>query len=197
MSDFEAHETAEISEQARIGKGTRIWHYVQIREAAQIGDNCTIGKSSYIDVGVRIGNNVKIQNGVSVYQGVTVEDDVLLGPFCTFTNDPYPRAFSVDWEVVPTVLKKGCSIGANATVVCGITIAEYSLIAAGAVVTEDTLPFSLMIGSPARLKAFVCLCGRELRKIKGDTPRLELRCDSCGRALRVEFEMIEAEIGRK
>lgn len=130
MDDVQIHETAEVSEEAIIGRGTRIWHYAQIREGARIGENCSIGKGAYIDTDVKIGNRVKIQNGVGVYRGVTVEDDVLLGPYCSFTNDPYPRAFPADRQVVPTLLKKGCSIGANATVVCGVTIGEYSLIAA-------------------------------------------------------------------
>jgi UDP-2-acetamido-3-amino-2,3-dideoxy-glucuronate N-acetyltransferase len=191
MDDVQIHETAEVSKQAVIGRGTRIWHYAQIREGVQIGENCSIGKGVYIDTNVKIGNRVKIQNGVGVYRGVTVEDDVLLGPYCTFTNDPYPRAFPVDWKVVPTLLKKGCSIGANATVVCGVTIGEYSLIAAGAVVTVDTLPFSLMLGNPARLKNFICLCGRELRKIKGETSKMELECNKCGRILCIQFQLIE------
>ena len=191
MDDVQIHETAEVSEEAIIGRGTRIWHYAQIREGARIGENCSIGKGAYIDTDVKIGNRVKIQNGVGVYRGVTVEDDVLLGPYCSFTNDPYPRAFPADWQVVPTLLKKGCSIGANATVVCGVTIGEYSLIAAGAVLTVDTLPFSLMLGNPARLKNFICLCGRELRKIKGETSKIELECSKCGRILRLQFQLIE------
>jgi len=130
MDDVQIHETAKVSEEAIIGRGTRIWHYAQIREGARIGENCSIGKGAYIDTDVKIGNRVKTQNGVGVYRGVTVEDDVLLGPYCSFTNDPYPRAFPADRQVVPTLLKKGCSIGANATVVCGVTIGEYSLIAA-------------------------------------------------------------------
>lgn len=192
MDGVQIHETAEVSEEAEIGTGTKIWHYAQIREGARIGENCSIGKGAYIDSDVKIGNRVKIQNGVGVYRGVTVEDDVLLGPYCSFTNDPYPRAFPADWKVVPTLLKKGCSIGANATVVCGVTIGEYSLIAAGAVVTVDTLPFSCMLGNPARLKNFVCLCGRELRTIEGANLKTELRCDKCGRILSIKFQLIEA-----
>lgn len=193
MNDVQIHPTAEVSEKAVIGKGTKIWHYVQIREGAQIGENCNIGKGSYIDANVKIGNRVKIQNGISVYQGVTIEDDVLLGPYCSFTNDPYPRAFPADWQVMPTLLKKGCSIGANATVVAGIIIGEYSLIAAGAVITVDTLPFSLMLGNPARLKNFVCMCGRELRKIRGETSKMELKCVKCGRILQVQFQLVEPQ----
>ena len=180
MDDVQIHETAEVSKEAVIGRGTKVWHYVQIREGAQIGEDCSIGKGAYIDIDVKIGNRVKIQNGVGVYRGVTIEDDVFLGPYCSFTNDPYPRAFPADWQVASTLLKKGCSIGANATVVCGVTIGEYYLIAAGAVVTVDTLPFSLMLGNPARWKSFVCLCGRELRKIKGDASKIELECSKCG-----------------
>jgi len=187
------HPTAEVAADAAIGKGTKVWHYAQIRSGAEIGENCNLGKGVYIDAGVKIGNGVKIQNGISVYAGVQVEDDVLLGPNCTFTNDLYPRAFPVDWKVIPTRLRKGCSIGANATIVCGVTIGEYSLIAAGAVVTEDTLPYSVMLGNPARLKSFACKCGRELRKIHGAGDLLRLTGSSCGRVLSLRFELHEPQ----
>lgn len=118
----------------------------------------------YIDVGVEIGNNVKIQNGVSVYRGVKVEDDVFLGPHMTFTNDLYPRAFNEDWELVPTLVKKGASIGAHATIVCSVTIGEYAMVGAGAVVTKDVPPFGLVFGNPARLKGFVCYCRSPSKK---------------------------------
>jgi acetyltransferase-like isoleucine patch superfamily enzyme len=189
---IQIHPTAEVAGDAVIGMGTRVWHHAQIREGVRIGRDCILSKGVYVDVGVIIGDRVKIQNGVSVYRGVHIGDDVLVGPYATFTNDPYPRAFPADWEVVPTYLRNGCSIGANATIVCGVIIGEYSLIASGAVVTEDTLPYSVMLGNPARLKSFACICGRELRKIEGEPMGLTLRCARCGRTLSIRFEMHEA-----
>ncbi|MFC1824281.1 acyltransferase [Thermodesulfobacteriota bacterium] len=193
MEDIRIHETAEVSDKAIIGRGTKIWHYAQIREGAQIGQDCNIGKGVYVDIDVKIGNRVKIQNGISVYKGVTVEDDVLLGPNASFTNDPYPRSFPADWEVVPTLLEKGCSIGANATVICGVTIGTYSLVGAGAVVTQDTLPFSMMTGSPARFRRFVCICGRELGKIKSEGLTMEYGCKKCRRTLRIDYYFSETD----
>ena len=189
MSDYFIHESADVSPHASIGSGTKIWNDVQIREDAKIGDNCHIGKGVYIDAGVQIGNGVKIQNGISVYRGITIEDLVILGPNCTFTNDPYPRAFPAHWEVVPTYLRKGCSIGANATIVCGVTIGSYSLIGAGAVVTKDTLPFSMMVGNPARLRSFVCICGRELAVKSNQGFDLAMRCETCGRSNTLHFSV--------
>ena len=186
-SDYFQHVSAEVSPEAKIGNGTKIWNGVQIREGVSIGRNCHIGKGVYIDVGVIIGDNVKIQNGVSVYRGVTIEDFVLLGPNCTFTNDPYPRAFPAHWELSPTLLRKGCSIGANATIICGITIGSYSLIGAGAVVTKDTLPCSMMVGNPARLRSFVCICGRELTVSRNEGFELDMHCTKCGTYNRLTF----------
>jgi len=153
------HPTAEVSEESKIGQGTKIWHGSQIRERSVIGQSCIIGKDVYIDDGVVVGSGVKISNHVSVYKGVTIEDDVLLGPNCTFTNDMYPRAFNKDWQITNTLIKKGASIGANATILCGVTIEEYSMIGIGSVVMRDTLAHSLMVGNPAMLKGFVCKCG--------------------------------------
>lgn len=150
MSDYYAHPTAEISPDAVIGAGTKIWRNAQIREGAGIGDGCNIGKDVYIDAGVTIGSRVKIQNGVSVYHGVTVEDDVFIGPYATFTNDRFPRAYSADWQVTPTRIRRGASIGANATIVCGVTVGEYALVGAGAVVTHDVPPNTVVVGNPAR-----------------------------------------------
>ena len=131
MRDFDIHPSAEVSSDAKIGDGTKVWHFAHIRENAVIGRNCIIGKGVYIDHEVKIGNNVKIQNGVSVYYGVTIEDDVILAPNATFTNDLYPRAFSTNWQVMPTLIKRGASVGANATVICGVTLGEYCMVAAG------------------------------------------------------------------
>src|SRR5690606_13944270 len=114
------HPTAEIAADANIGDGSYIWHQCQIMPGARIGTNCKLGKGVYIDFGVQVGDRVKIQNGISVYKGVTIEDDVLLGPHMAFTNDLYPRAFNDSYEIVPTVVSKGASVGANATIVCGV-----------------------------------------------------------------------------
>ena len=186
-----AHPLAIVEEGAEIGEGTRIWHFAHVRKGAKIGKNCNIGKDVYIDVDVEIGNNVKIQNGVSVYHGVKVEDDVFLGPHMTFTNDLYPRAFNEDWEVVPTLVKKGASIGAHATIVCGTTIGEYSMVGAGSVVTKDVPPFGLVYGNPARLKGFVCYCGRKLKeedKIGEDDENVIFKCSHCGREVKIRKE---------
>lgn len=181
------HPTAEVSSRASIGENTRVWNNAQIREEAVIGENCTIGKDVYIDKGVRIGNRVKIQNGVSVYGGVTVEDDVFLGPYCVLTNDLYPRAFNQDWQVVQTHIKKGASLGANSTIVCGKTIGTYAMVGAGAVVTRDVPDFALVLGNPARVAGYVCICGEVLQTVDAHpaekVPRIGCRCKKCGLTL--------------
>lgn len=148
--DIYIHSTAVVSPDARIGSGTKIWHQAQVRENAELGEQCVIGKDVYIDKEVRIGHRVKIQNSVSVYQGVTIEDDVFVGPHAAFTNDKYPRADNPDWVVIPTLVRRGASIGANATIVCGVTIGERAMVGAGAVVTRDVAPGVLVVGNPAR-----------------------------------------------
>ncbi len=156
------HSTANVSENAIIEEGTKIWINSQIRENVKIGQNCIISKDTYIDTNVMIGNNCKIQNSVSVYQGVTIEDDVFIGPNACFTNDKVPRAFDLEWKITPTIVKKGVSIGANATIVCGITIGEYAMIAAGSVVTKDVEPYSLVMGNPAKHYCFVDKMGNKI-----------------------------------
>lgn len=175
------HKSAYVEEGAEIGEGTRIWHFAHVRRGARIGKNCNIGKDVYIDVNVEIGNNVKIQNGVSVYHGVVVEDDVFLGPHMTFTNDLYPRAFNRDWQVVPTRVRRGASIGAHATIICGVTIGEYAMVAAGAVVTKDVPPYGLVIGNPARLRGFVCRWGHPMKDaIEEREDGAVFQCVTCG-----------------
>jgi acetyltransferase-like isoleucine patch superfamily enzyme len=155
MTDTLIHPSAIVDPNARIGAGTRVWVNVQVREQAAVGRNCILSKDVYIDHGVTVGDNCKIQNSVSVYHGVTIEDDVFVGPNACFTNDRVPRAFNQDWEVSPTLVRRGASIGANATIVCGITIGEYAMVAAGSVVTRDVEPFALVIGNPARMVGHV------------------------------------------
>lgn len=189
LSEFYIHPSAEVAENTTIGKGTKIWHQVHIREQVVIGENCILSKGVYIDAGVTIGNHVKIQNGVSIYKGVLLEDEVYIGPNATFTNDMFPRSISQDWEVIPTILRKGASIGANATILCGVEINQYAMIAAGSVVTENVLPHALMIGSPARLKGFACACGFPFNLQNQNFPRFCFLCNKCGKKLIIGFEL--------
>lgn len=189
MPDYFIHPTAVIEEDVTIGEGSKIWHFVHVRRGAKIGRNCNIGKDVFIDVDVEIGNNVKIQNGVSIYRGVKIEDDVFLGPHMTFTNDLYPRAYNNNWQIIPTIVKKGASIGANATILCGVTIGRYAMVGAGAVVTENVPDFGLVYGNPARLKGFVCFCGRRVSKIIGDNGKhIVFKCVYCERNVEISRE---------
>ncbi len=154
--------TAEVSKEAEIGDGTYIWHHAQVREGAKIGRHCRLGKDVYVDKNVVVGDDCKLENGATLYDGLVVGNAVFIGPHAVFTNDPYPRAPSDDWEIVPTVVKDGASIGANATVLCGITIGAYAMVAAGSVVTHDVPDHGLVRGVPARLRRYVCHCGRPL-----------------------------------
>jgi len=153
------HETAIVEFGADIGEGTRIWHHAHVRRGARVGSECTLGKNVYIDTGVRIGDRVKIQNNVSIYKGVEIGDEVFLGPHVVFTNDRLPRATSPDWEIVGTTVKKGASIGANATIVCGVEVGEWAMVGAGSVVTRSVQDHQLVVGVPARPTGWVCRCG--------------------------------------
>ena len=156
------HPTAEVSPRATIGSGTSIWHWVQVREGAQIGRDCNIGKDVYIDAEVVVGDQCKIQNFASLYRGLTIGNRVFIGPHSCFTNDLYPRAVSPDWKVIPTKVEDGASIGANATILCGVTIGRSAMVAAGAVVTKDVPAHALVAGVPAKRIGWVCECGRPL-----------------------------------
>ncbi len=158
------HPSANVHPTALIGNGTKIWINVQIRENAQVGENCIISKDVYIDHAVTIGNDCKIQNSVSVYNGVTIEDKIFVGPNVSFTNDKVPRAFNREWKVTPTIVKTGASIGANATIVCGVTIGEFAMVAAGAVVTKNVAPFALVAGNPARQIGTVDEAGNRIQE---------------------------------
>lgn len=151
MSYFK-HESSYVDEGAEIGEGTKIWHFCHVMSGAKIGERCSLGQNVNVGGKAVIGNGVKIQNNVSIYDSVEIEDDVFCGPSMVFTNVINPRAFvERKTEYKKTVLKKGCSIGANATVVCGVTIGEYALVGAGSVVTKDVPPYSLVYGNPARV----------------------------------------------
>jgi UDP-2-acetamido-3-amino-2,3-dideoxy-glucuronate N-acetyltransferase len=156
------HPTAIIDSTAVVGSGTKVWVNVQIRENARVGENCILSKDVYIDREVTIGSGCKIQNSVSVYRGVVIEDEVFIGPNACFSNDRLPRAFSTSWEITPTLVRRGASIGANATIICGVTIGEYAMVAAGAVVTRDVEAHALVMGNPARCVAHVAEDGRRV-----------------------------------
>jgi UDP-2-acetamido-3-amino-2,3-dideoxy-glucuronate N-acetyltransferase len=144
------HPTADVEDGAVVGPGTKVWHLAHIRSSATVGAGCVIGRNVYVDAHAVVGDRVKIQNNVSVYQGVTVEDEVFVGPCAVFTNDLRPRAQNPDWKIIPTLVRHGASIGANATIVCGIEIGPYAMIAAGSVVTKDVPANQLVAGNPAR-----------------------------------------------
>ncbi|WP_456449064.1 acyltransferase [Hydrogenimonas sp.] len=163
MSDYRLHESSYVDEDVEIGAGTRIWHFCHLLPHTRIGKNCSFGQNCVVGPNVNIGDGVKVQNNVSIYEGVEIEDDVFLGPSMVFTNVVNPRAFiSRKEEFRKTLLKRGCSIGANATIVCGVTIGEYALVGAGAVVTEDVKPYALMVGVPARRIGWVGISGSTL-----------------------------------
>lgn len=171
------HGTAVVEPGARIGNGTSVWHHAHVRSGAVIGSDCVLGKNVYVDSGAVVGDRVKIQNNVSVFVGVSIGDDVFVGPSAVFTNDLVPRAFNVDWKITPTTVEDGASIGANATIVCGTTLGEYSMVAAGAVVTRDVHAHELVAGCPARHMAWVCRCGDVISR---ETERpSSLECATC------------------
>ena len=163
--NFFVHKSSYVDDYVSIGDGTKIWHFTHIQANAEIGRNCTIGQNVNISNNVKIGNNVKIQNNVSVYEGVELEDYVFCGPSMVFTNVKLPRSEfpqNQSKDYLKTHVKKSASIGANATIVCGVTIGEYSLIGSGAVVTKDVPPFTLVVGNPARVVGKVDKYGNRL-----------------------------------
>ena len=163
MALFFAHESSYIDDNVQIGENTKIWHFSHVLSGSVIGENCSFGQNCVVGSKVIIGNGVKVQNNVSIYEGVECEDDVFLGPSMVFTNVINPRAFIVRREEFKkTLLKRGCSVGANATIVCGITIGEYALIGSGAVVNRDVKPYALMVGVPAKQIGWVSRAGNTL-----------------------------------
>lgn len=185
--DFFAHDTAVIDEGCSIGKGTKIWHFSHIMKDALIGEKCNLGQNVVVSPGVKLGNNVKVQNNVSIYTGVICEDDVFLGPSMVFTNIINPRSAVIRRDMyVETIVRRGASIGANATIVCGNEIGEYSLIGAGAVITKDVKPFALVIGNPGRQTGWVSEYGH---KLSFDDEGVAI-CPESGQKYRLSGELV-------
>jgi UDP-2-acetamido-3-amino-2,3-dideoxy-glucuronate N-acetyltransferase len=181
------HPSAIVDEGAQIGEATRIWHWTHVCGGARIGSRCVLGQNVYVANDVVIGDNVRIQNNVSVYDAVTLEDDVFCGPSMVFTNVYNPRSHvSRKSDYRRTLVKRGASIGANATIVCGYTIGEYGFVGAGSVVTGDVAPYALMVGVPARRIGWMCQCGERLPSGEG-----EVRCPKCDHRYRLTREACE------
>lgn len=162
-----------LCESDEVGGGTRVWAFAHVMAGARVGSRCNVGDHAFIENGAVLGDGVTVKNGVQIWEGVVVEDDVFLGPGMVFTNDRVPRAFAAGFELVPTRVEHGASIGANATLVCGVTVGAYAMVGAGSVVTQDVPAHALVLGNPARRVGWVCICGQRLDDA--------LRC-SCGRA---------------
>ena len=179
-----AHETAVIDSPCEIGEGTKIWHFSHVMRGCVIGTRCILGQNVMISTGCTIGNNTKIQNNVSVYAGVRIEEDVFLGPSMVFTNVINPRAFiERKTEYRTTLVRRGATVGANATILCGTTLGEYCLVGAGAVVTRDVPPYATVYGNPARVRGWVCWCGVQLAipvNRGGNAPE-RVACEHCER----------------
>ena len=180
MPDYFVHESSYVDDGAKVGAGTKIWHFCHVMPGAVIGQRCNLGQNGVVMGGTRLGNNVKVQNNVSIYEGVVLEDDVFCGPSCVFTNVVNPRSHvSRKSEYQRTLVRRGASIGANATILCGITLGEYSFIGAGAVVRSDVPAFALMVGVPARRVGWMCRCGIRLQLRDGHAT-----CAACGTVYR-------------
>lgn len=181
MENYSVHPTAIVDDGAQIGAGSRIWHWVHVCGSAKIGERCSFGQNVFVGNKAVIGNNVKIQNNVSVYDNVTLEDDVFCGPSMVFTNVYNPRsAVSRKDEYRNTLVRRGATLGANCTIVCGTTIGEYAFIGAGAVINRDVSPYALMVGVPARRRGWVCRCGVRLTGTEG-----LVQCLACGDRYRI------------
>lgn len=183
------HSSSIVHETSSIGEGTKIWQFCNIMHDVYVGKNCNIGQNVFIENGVKIGNNVKIKNNISIYSGVICEDDVFLGPSCVFTNVINPRSFiERKAEFKQTLVKKGATVGANATIICGNTLGRYSLIGAGAVVTKDVPDFALVAGNPAVFKGYVCKCG-----VKLESKEEVYECPECGARYYIKDSQLQEE----
>lgn len=185
MSGYFVHPTSVVDEDVVIGEGTKIWFFCHVQSGARIGERCSLGQNVNVSNNVRVGNGCKLQNNVSLYEGMELEDDVFCGPSCVFTNDLTPRAKYPKGRAgyKKTILKRGASIGANATILCGHTIGEWAMVGAGAVVTTDVPKHALMLGVPAKISGWVCECGAVLSQ--------DLVCSKCGRSYKKVPEGLE------
>ena len=195
MNKVYVHPTAVVDQTAVIGDGTKVWHFAHVRENAEIGRECVLGHCVYVGKEVKIGNCVKLENRATVYRGVEIEDRVFVGPHVTFINDPYPRSFSTDWKIVPTLVREGASIGAGTVVMCGVTIGEYAMIGAGSVVTKDIPSHAIAYGNPAEVRGFVCKCGRRLKEEEKRRKFILMKCSRCGEKYKIPAENY-AKIGK-
>lgn len=186
MADYFVHPSSFVDEGAVVGPGTKIWHFCHVMPGAVIGARCSLGQNVVVMPGTRIGDNVKIQNNVSIYEGVELEDDVFCGPSCVFTNVMNPRSHvSRKHEYRKTLVRRGATIGANATIVCGVTLDPYAFVGAGAVVTADVPSYALVVGVPARRAGWMCQCGERLRVRDG-----RAACAVCGAAYEERGEQL-------
>lgn len=177
--DFFVHPTSIVDDQCVIGAGTKIWHFCHIMSGSRIGQNCSFGQNCSVGTGVVIGNNVKVQNNVSIYEGVILEDDVFCGPSMVFTNVINPRSHVPRKDQYKeTLIKRGASIGANATIVCGATVGRYAFLGAGTVITRNIPDYALVYGNPARIKGWMCQCGIKLSINSSETEQ-QVTCKSC------------------
>ena len=188
MADYFLHPTSIVDEGAEIGTGTRIWHFCHVSAPCRIGPDCNLGQNVFVAKNVKMGRNVKVQNNVSIYEGVVLEDDVFCGPSMVFTNVFNPRSFvSRKNEYLTTLVRRGATIGANATIVCGITVGRYALVGAGAVVTRDVPDYGIAYGNPARLHGWACRCGEKLEfsGVRGE-------CGRCGSIYELADDVLKA-----
>ena len=186
QSQLKIHPSADVDKKASIGMGTFIWQNCIIQDDVVIGENCNIGANVFIEKGVRIGKRVKIKNNIAIYSGVEIADDVFLGPNCVFTNVTNPRAFIIRKnEFKKTIVCRGATIGANATIICGHNIGKYAMIGGGTVVAHDVADYNLVVGNPDRILGFVCECGYRLND--------QMFCTECGK----QFEAVNGQVSMK
>lgn len=191
------HPSADVADDAEIGPRTRIWHQVQVREGAVIGSECILGKGAYVDFKVRIGDRCKLQNSVFVFHGFNLEDGVFLGPGVMLLNDKNPRAINADgslksdsdWTASEAVVRYGAAVGGGAVVLPGVSIGRFALVGAGAVVTREVPDHGIVVGNPARLKGFACVCGNQLRRLDQTPEGVLMRCPDCGTEVSIPVDV--------